>query len=81
MSDKKAGATVAKLQKELDNLYIERDCWREVVRVIANDGCGLQTTKDESCRDVYPNDRSEWCWCCVARAAAEDINTFVRSNE
>jgi hypothetical protein len=57
--------TLMKLGKENDRL-------RLVLTQIANDGCGLPSKKG-TCRDQHPDpdDRSEWCWCCIAREALE----------
>jgi hypothetical protein len=39
-----------------------------VLREIANDGCGMSV----ACREQHPDDRSDWCWCCMAKDALED---------
>jgi hypothetical protein len=41
----------------------------QVLLEIANDGCGMSAGK--TCRQQHPDDRSDWCWCCMAREALE----------
>lgn len=50
-----------------------------VLMEIANDGCGLARIVKEGiearvlwCPDLHPDDKSEWCWSCIARAALEE---------
>jgi len=56
---------------EVESVKAERDRLRRVLEQIANDGCGLSTwTADNvTCVDTCPDDKSEWCWCCIARHA------------
>jgi len=54
---------------------------RNVLKTIANDGCGYATvSRNEEgpkiwlwCRNLKPNDKDSWCWSCRAQAALETI--------
>lgn len=49
--------------------------FQRVLAGIANDGCGLCCIKDgehRTCLDLHPDDKSEWCWSCIARVAVHE---------
>lgn len=36
-----------------------------VLKLIAGDGCGMATKKDEPCHKIFVRE-DDWCWCCIA---------------
>lgn len=60
--ERKKDKEIARLKKNLATFH-------GALAEIANDGCGLMDDKGNTCIDSYPSDRSEWCWCCIAREA------------